>query len=835
MINKNQYEKSVIMLKQSLPVFVRKAYEEFTKCLGEIAAEYGKISKDQPYSVEKACTKLFETRSFFALYFNSFANDIRTTRLIRATQNMRVFHEGNDRSKDEEFYTVNGPDLFAPVTTIESAITLFGITKHQYNDNSPIPLCFEVTRGSRNYNRKADDFQQLNWSEVEGFNGTKTILDCLASRLVLDLGGLFDKFFLKLAEGCGESEDYRALEGESPIRHLEMLCNLSAAAVDPVKAGKIVDFVTGLLMPSVIATYFVFASRLVGAKNDIYQWMYTSFVKDSVTHFDEINYPTRAPVTVASGHADNIGEPHGITEQREVAGNPLMDSQPVQRDDIQRLKRIMIYRNIRMQYSVWASIINAVLSTSCVESSYLKWERSKEKIAGYGLENNGITYNVLQMTVNALYAYIKARYRTYNLTQQLDAKTNVPYQSVKTMGYAIDRVKDEEAVAIIKATIAGKHVEDALITTTADDYKVLGANNVADNQLSEIVLHSAYCLLMVKMIASLGKAKDVTEPATGRPIRDVFAEIFYGILNGINDKYQYITKFTGRDWLSCDCISKATFDILVEVTKYFSPLCGFTRTCHETGPAAVDTRLGDNWGVYIPEDQFVSDSLNKIKDEIKEAPNYFKGEELYFSIGRDLCDIPLFSDILELRFSIKFDTSVFNDDPVPDKIKSARLNDQNGQSLFPKNRLILEGIEKMNFSSSRAFASLESANKAIADIELLADLATEGADAMASNACYSSLAGAIGGIASMEITNDGAAIDIDPNGEKGTITPESPVDANNNILGPTPSDPKDQAELTNHSMESAHQQVERELMASQFNKTTESINKLFNSLILGIK
>lgn len=829
MINKNQYEKSVIMLKEHVPIFVRNAYNSFVTCLDELSSEYmAEAQKESPYSIDKVCKNLFINRDFMKVYNNALPDDVLKLKLYKIVSSIATFDSpksGYD-NKNEEFYTVNGPDIYAPVKAIKPALTVFSAdyTWHKDCEKKVIPLSFEIER-SHNVTEtelrvsEGDKLSDLVNEDIEGFNGVKTILDDLSTTMVVDLAALFDLFFASLAKDYAVDFTEGNQVDSIPTRFIEHLVKLSEAAKQANKSTAIVELVTDKLFGSAISTYFVYASKLVGSKNDIYQWMYTSFVKDSVTSFDEIYYPTKAPVTLDSGHAV-IGEMNGdnISNQRNIAGNPQIQSHPTNNDDELTLKKIMIYRNIRMQYSVWASVINAVLSSKIKWGcSFEKYANSKEK--DVGLPRNRLCYNTLCLARDSLYAYIKARYRTYNLTQQVDPITGVPYQSVKNINIAVDRVKDEEAIAIIKSAIAGKTIEKTLIATENVSYNVSGINNLAVNTLSKFVLRASYLVLMSKMVESLGKAKDVIEPQTGRPKKDVFAEVFYGILNKLKNDFDYYSR-NSTDYRLED-ITDSVYKLLTEISIFYSPLTGF-KPCEDR-----------NFEIYhLRKDHFVTETLNTIVSELEETTYNLDRCTIYYF--NEICSIPLFSDIRILEFSINDQFTVF--DTVP-RYNVLNMNNKNDQVIFPKNRLILEGIEKMNFDSHRSFASLESVNNAIDNLQTLSEMGFEGADAMASNSVYSSLAGVCSGITSLEITNEETAAKdhLTVNDDGGIITEGVNTDADGNINPEGPKDPYDQASLTQHSVESAHQMIEATLEHDLYANASERFNKIFNTVVLGMK
>lgn len=853
MINKNQYERSIITINKNVPVFVRSAYNKFAECLGELQAEYIKAAQEHPHSVQQCIENLLYSKKFTATYASSFPDNVvneKFRNIISALENELYNHNDpaeSERSADEAFYTINGPDIYAPVKSITAKFTPFiKLGNSEYNNK--IAVCFEPMSDSRSIEtmtgkHRTNHDQVFNSWGFEGMNGFETILDNLKSRLVVDIKGLFDNFFAEVSKHIQPTcpidqpiEPGDAKVGDGTLNLKELADVYKTATGD--KAAEVIEYISNLLTKEAIVTYFVYASKLIGAKNDIFQWMYTSFVKDSVSKFDQTLYPTKAPVTLAS----ELGTHGTIDAQRyrDDDGNPMMND--VAEDEPKQMHKILIYRSIRMQYSVWAAIINGVLAVN--KDIYYDglYEESKERNTVWSTKYNTQQNGVYQFTREALMAFVIARYRTYNTTQQIDMITNTPYQSVKNIQLVINKVKDLEAATIVKSVTAGTTtVSTIYFETSPEIYSLLALSAESSKQMRKLVLQGCYLVMLSKMYQNIGKAKDEIEPATGRSRKDLFIEIYMGIANQIRKQIRYFDNFTYDYWKFED-LDNDIYNLIKEIGIYYTPFTSirYVEMMENAEVVGACKTIRRSIGNSSDESPFVSESLNKIYTWLKN----FKGDRKINRriVNETTVDMPIFSEYTRLSDWGNDDTMAIVpgvEYPSSSTVSPVgkEFNQGVGNQLFPKNKIILEGIERMNINEHRMFTSVEAVQHAIDELHVMKDLAFEGADAMASNACYSQLGSVCSGVTSMEITNEEtAAKDKLTVAQHGNDVIDSGLtDAEGNIMAKGTTDTLDQANLTHHSVESAHEQIEADLKNSIFNKTTESFNLVFNDVVLGLK
>lgn len=862
MINKNQYEKSALFIKDNVPIFVRKTYLSFVNMFDELISQYTRVSENNGYSVNKVCKRIIEKRKFMYAYSFLFSHELYAQRLyeIKTNTEIRANHSlfKQDITPDEQFYTVNGPDIYAPVELISTAITPFAYSSNSLNRGSKTPLSsvnleFEITHsafladGKKNY-RKPEDYYSNDLGGITGIEGNPTIFDALSSGCIVDIATLFDYYFslaikyfdaTKSADSTanvnttrlGDTEGDRTVNEEALSLNwlIEFNKRLKSTETTDLKLTEvIIADATCYLTSAVMATYFIFAAKLRGAKNDIYSWAYTAFVKDSVSHFDKAYYPVNAPVTIASGHG--VKEDYHNENSKDdpiyntIDQNAAWDYAGGDGTNLKNVK-MLIYRSIRLQYSTWASCINAIFG----QAYHQDWDdgnnntSSSFNLKNYNTENSAI----LKFVQQSLLEYLRARYRTYNLDTQLDLK-GIPYQGISSIKSAVNAVKDISAAKAIRDSIEGYDVHDILNGTREEAMKVLSLNQTAIIDLSRVFLYGSYLYMLAGIHAHTNNIFDEIETTTGKTKEQLFEEIYYGILNTLREFISIINYADNPEMIRTDVFGQDESCLIKEASKYLTNLRPDLNqnSNWETSRDYFNDEIQELRIIRVDSNDIVPENLIKLS---KSGNDKFICNNILSLIA----DIPLlteFSNLKKCNFnSLKIQSTGF------DCSKAIGFK-ENGEA-FPKNKIILEAIDRFNANSKIRFKSLESLDSAVSTLESMTDLVgtEEGADAMANNSCYSAFGGIGGGICSLEITNSEDTVNdltAEPYAATKKINNLTPTDGDDNLIPEGTSDTIDQLQLTKGtSAESAKVSMENMLKHDVF----ERYNKLFNKYILDIK
>lgn len=813
MINKNQFEKSIIFLKDNTSKFIFKAYKEFVTCLDELSVLYTNTAeKGSPYSVNKSCKHLFATDAFMEAYLKAIPTNIALLKLSDVCRNVQIDnHELPIANNiDEFFYTTTSADIYAPVIRITASVFPHNNTTNYMNEAAYIK--FEIDANDMISPQMTKD-PSFGASFLGGMNGDNTMLDRLTSNCFIDLTYVFDLFFRLLSQFVIPPKD-NSDKPEESIVQIEKLNLIVSKAREVELSERVVNDVTNGIIPSVIATYLVFASKLHGTKNDIYSWAYTAFVKDSVSTIDKTYYPTHAPVTLSSGHGIKGS---GTDVERNKLEDPLMDQISTELNgfddaDLRDSTKKLIYRSIRLQYSTWATIMSAILSTS--DNGKIKDYTKEERTTLI----SGTTYDeILAFVRLVLKVYLSARYRTYNTSLQMDLGAN-PYQSAKAGNKVVSVIKDETAVSYLKdisEVLANKAIGPLFVKTNSLWTTILKADKVSTQLLSKLFLETSYLLMLDKIHAKSGTYLNDIDNSTGKTKLSLYEEVYYGVVNKISNITSSLNNLygaSGADSSIGDIIDHNFAHIITDVTSLFTPF---------THSNDINELMSENNDFVTVLSSFAidyPDSLKRYIDNIKANPDKYDKNYLTSIVG-NIINIPITSDFNKLtNYTLSKIT-----------ITQSMYENQDG-SMFPKNKVVLDSINAMNAKDRYLFKSLESVDNSIEELSNMLDLSSEGADGMANNGCYNALAAIGSGVASMEIHSE------DPDPSKLVVDddiPNTTVDAENNITRPDSTSPEDQAYLT--SSESVHINAEKATEKQLIDSIDNKYGFLFNKYVLGMK
>ena len=814
MINKNQFEKSIIFLKDSVSVFVYKAYSEFITYMDELSSIYtNAASQGCSFSPNESCKILFDDGTFLTAYLKAVAPDVALLRLKDTCLRLTI-DDSQDRrmTPDEQFYNVTSADIYAPVSTIDASVfpNIVGnigpafAGDGYYVEDKEIYIKFEIDIHGSVTSEWADAKDLMNkdlsfrYGTVSGINGDDTVLDHLRSKCSIDLTSLFKSFFSNLAFAAP------VMKGEGPIE-IERLNLLVSKAKEKEISEPIINQTIKELTSKIIATYLVFASKLHGTKNDVYTWAYTSFVKDSVSNIDKTYYPTNAPVTISSGHGID-GKAHGVSPDK--ISDPVMDQITTELNEfgdgaLRESTKKLIYRSIRLQYSTWATIISAILSTKNASANYYDNTIELKASASTQLISDQYSY-ILLFVKRVLYGYLCARYRTYNTSIQLDLGAN-PYQSSKAGSEVVSVIKDETAVAYLKeiSKSAANDNKRLFVDTNGLWLSILKADKVSVQLLAKLFLQASYLLMLSKIHAKVGTFLDDIDNSTGKTKASLYEEIYYGVANNITSDIAKYSSIFDTSFTISDKIDESYTGVIKDTINLFTP---FLSNFDLAGICA-----GKKYPSMVISDNYYPESLKKYSDLLQKSP--LTKQEQSDLIGR-IINIPIKADFNYIS-DFAFSTS------------GHQVYTNQNSSLFPKNKIVLDSIRTMNSKDTYLFKSLEAVDNNIEELDSMLDLSSEAADGMANNGCYNALASIGSGVCSIEIHSEEEPNKLTTDAD----IPETKIDADGNVIRPDSSTPEDQMFLTT---ESAHIKAEQDTEKRIIDNISNKYGFLFNKYVLGM-
>lgn len=778
MINKNQFEKSIIVLKENLPIVIRNGYNKFDHVLRTTIDALNSINEERPASVEKIIQPLLNGNTSLFYLFSSLVEENEFKNFIHKINYETIAFDGDalKLNSDEEFSLVNSTDFYAPLNEIKFSLTAFNSEKFRNlkwkNATCNVPIVFEA---SFSYNEKCSTDSErinpvINSSCITNLFGRKTILDNLETCCIIDFSRFCDRLFYEIVKSIDIADGQNTAS-------LNFLISIKDVLDSDKVTNDILTKIEKDIMASAVATYLVYASKLIGAKPDIFQWAYSAFVKDAQSHFDKSHYPLNAPVTVSSGHSVT-GYTYGNKNSKYNEAALDMNTAQIDRyggDDSSDPTKALIYRNIRLNHSAWSSVMNTILS-GCPRNIFKRSITNEEEFRninkGYGYEDT-TNMNIHRFTMSVLSEYIKSKTRTYNTSIQLtqDLKIN---ESANLINFSANQIKEAYSTDIIKHSITEYNETDLFLPYDENVAGLLTLNTNVSKTLADTFLDASYLLLLSYTHDSIGNIIEETDPITGKTNKELFEEIYYGISSKINidiEKYSYHEK----------CIT-AQNNIDASIAAY-TPHFSCT-TCKND----IDDELHHviNTGASLP------------------YPEYDPYEHDVYA--------PLISEYTRLK-------NLYCIDDINKNATIATIIERN-KGRFPKNRLVTTALSYCGKNAEkRAFASLESLEEYLISLESLSE---EGADAMANNAAYSAL-GTIGGaVTELEITNS-----ADHNTTDNIPLDSTETDSNDYLIKESSGDAEYMTKVVSGSLES--------LAPKEVNKATQLIkkyNSIFNKMLL---
>lgn len=906
MITKNQYEKSVIFIKSNMPGFVRTSYMEFAKLFSNVADFISVKYSSNPYQAASAAKALsIGATDIIALAKNLSSNNLNGTNgndvinviLSDICKNTEVDESFETISADEAFFVKNSQDIYAPLKKIRLAVTPFtgfddinsSYTYKKYG-LSKIPIAITISDTFR-YDESLTKNDSLSEVHLGGFDiedsmGADTILDRLCSVCYVDINQLFACFLENLSDRIKErdaNDDVRSKvdpgigklffddksrdEDAMCDREVSRLIKIAKEAMDPDNSElirEVIESVTDVLVTSAVMTYLVFAAKIVGAKPDVFSWAYKSFIKDEMNHFDIANYPTAADVASFTGKAsDGEGNLQTRYTQDGAINEALSEAHIAQDSEYSRTQKAFVYRNIKLKFSSWSAVINALFATHCSKGN-------KTFFSQYDMDRlhsitecpfrlmadpkRTPTFNALyKVACTALVQFLRCKYRTYNTTIQISKNSDIPCSSNSMIKPVVSLIRDEEARVALKNCLGLSNnktdrsklmLDDIMIVHDAKVETILKFNESATTKVGNIFLRIAYLILMNYTHINMGNVISQKDPITGKTWGQIYDEIYYSLAKSISDELKLYGKYPSMSSVSVDYHSNRAFnDSLTLLTPYLKDSTdhlnidgfGYESSIPNTYFGRFSGKIVNyNFG-WTANDK-IPEYFKKVADFISDKKNKYTirnlGHSNFDVIVEDISDIPYISECYAIRLDFDCDFGSIKDNDI------VLQNPVNADgSLFPKHRLLTEAIGRLTPSVKRSFVSLESMDSAISTIESLTNVGLEGADGMANNSCYSAL-GALGGsVGSLEITNEMCEKDGDRKSRyvvetTNFISPLGPtVDGDGNLTGGVEAATVDQKKFTSSESSGSFDKIDDMMSMKKRKEIIERYNTLFNRLI----
>jgi hypothetical protein len=776
---KNQFEVSINFLTNNIPGYIRKLYEGFLILENELYTQLNYVHNSNPYSADSFAGGILGGPEFIQI-IKSIMSEENQIILQNYMQNLSSFDSMpksvlNDEFEQERFETIDGGDLYAPVTEISSIISTF-----PYDDGigppllyfKPIVLPSYYKLDIEKYGDKTSETQFFDTYTISDNSGNISLFDCLNSKLCIDINHVFSFFMNGICEHVKISLPPRLPEpgdeqNEYSWKLYTSIHTLIQSGDDGWNTfiGEFLNNYTRLVLGSATLTYLTYAGKLIGAKQNTYDWLYTTFIKDAVSDIEKGNY-NDVDIMAFAGYMSKKNINHG--GEPPITGNDnIIDKRytgwqtAIQKniDDHKEWDVNLLYKVLRLKYSNWCTAVNAVISISAANRCKNSTDEDYKKVF-HGLDN---TYGPIATAQEILKEYIGVYFSAYNVYAFPSGKNDAVGKAGIFIDTAVKRITDGNTLETIAdncinvfhkkcgCTKICKHpktIKNYFISSSGA-LGSLYSTTLSKNVLADLFMMYTYIIILTGLYNNAQTILDEKDNLTGRSKKEFFFEIYNALLVKANDilNPNFYKTFSG--------IVTRGFDRSYGL--YTNPYTGFNSMLKQLYSSLTDYyNKYNNYGVNDVTKQNL-ETIRNILDKIREPAAVAKNthvypvkkytrefEEIQRRMLADLYDIHPLSYIARLAYK-PYSTNIPAYKYDNNKIINAIPNFSYSRSghLFPKNKITDEILTKVQFSTPKLFSSLESADVILKTVE---------DSALGNNANYS-LLGSIGGAVTDEADN----------------------------------------------------------------------------------
>jgi hypothetical protein len=796
----NQFESSISFIHNTLPGYIRGIYEKFIALENELYSQLNTAFGTNPYSVNSFIRDvIYESGPQFiqmCKYIMSRENQLYLQKKIleyckeEVTRPLYI----HTREIKDEFNAMPGGDIVAPIEDIQGFVSSFPFSIR----TSILPvICIEpVVKGGcgtlegeilgKNkveYNSKRKDsfWDYTIYDEV----GNIQLLENVYSLLKIDIDHVLTYFFytfLAITVKYIRHEKEERNFWESYKEFHERLNNDEDDIIIKEREAILTKYIA-MVEGSAILTYMSYGGRLIGSKGNMLDWLYNTFIKETVSDIEQGEYQKNVDITAFSGHQlysmrerDN---PDNFIQKAELDSQKALQKVIPSNDVVWNTS--LIYKHLRLNYSNWCTAINAIANISKEKKGYHYYKDTyfsycNQDIDGY-----------LRMANHILSEYISHHYATYNVFIYPTPDRATFNDAGFFMDFVANRIFDKEIKGIIKDSSKYlEKIQDYFIYS-ADVMGILKSIGLVKNCLADIFMTYTYIIMLNGLYNSQSSILDEKDALTGRPKKELFNEIYTSLVNKVNEYlqcgcrhylYKDIVIYDGKT-ISYEEWNKGIYSIYNNaITNIFTPLENFRCRYEIKNNVDIDALRG---------------VLCNIKSPITFSPSYI---EFYNNESESV--IELITELYDIHpISVITDLSVFQERCGKVKYFSDPVTEVNPKSsysrtghLFPRNRITNDLINQTRLYEPKMFKSLEDAHEII-------EKAKEDSS-IGNNANYS----AIGGLG-------------------GSVTDEE------NVMSKSNEEPVGENSIKFLGSESYN------VNAVKLNNLIDSWNDLFNKVVLG--
>lgn len=664
-----------------------------------------------------------------------------------------VISEGEEYNLFNRAYSLNKTLKNASIVNIRES----NITKGFL----PLIYCEIIPEFNRYISKNKFSYKVKNTGlySVEDMEGGVSILNYLNSSINISIENVFDAFYNialnkmihKLDKIIDINKDY--------IESFTLFYN----AFMELDRDDIYEVVRQI-KASCISTYLTFMGRLLGAKSDIIDWLYTTFVKESTDEIEQGRYPYSSSIFDKTDLTKNPDDDDHYLKINMPGENNNIDKRNFDNDVFRKKvmhgadnwnERILL-KSLRLQFSAWACVINTITKISSKNTNSgrnISILNNDIPIKNY-VERNESNINLAR---SALYSLLSAKYRTYNLEVQphKNKKGNL-IKSNDFMKLSLNRIHDPSArMNIAKDAKFDKLTENSLVylnKLSTLSTSVTSMDRITMNIFSDLFMLTSYLILMDYSRDHIQDLVKQPDPFTGKPNTDLFEEAYGGVENKIRQtitnlfkesKKGIMNKYIRKEY---DCENrydefkdnlKKTLRIFTSFSdkeETFSDLDDVCNLYKEKNtlmnsiiPKKTIPLAKVNYNIYpynTNSDNCVNNGLNELS-----YINYNYEDSSSCEMNVNLIHLnnlfyPPFTDILRftlLSSTTSMDVKYYKENNLKkEDEKDKAIFDFTSQQggLFTKNRMVIDAIDKVGDTNAKnVFASFKSIESSLEDLK----------------------------------------------------------------------------------------------------------------------
>jgi hypothetical protein len=749
----NQFESSISFIHNTLPGFIRGIYEKFIVLENELYSQLNTAFQTNPYSVNSFIKDvIYESGPQFiqmCKYIMSKENQIYLQKKILEYCTEEVSYTIYKQVEDtkDEFNAMPGGDINAPIRDIQGFVSSFPFSIN----TSVLPvICIEpVVQGgcgtleSEIYGSNKAEYNSKRYDTFWDYRvydevGNVQLLENVFSRLKIDIDHVLTYFFYTFLAITVNYIRYSREEKNFWESYTEFHDKLNNDADDTFvkEREEILNKYIAIVEGSAILTYMSYGGKLIGAKGNMLDWLYNTFIKETVSDIEQGEYQKNVDITAFSGQ-----QLYNTKETDVVKDNFI---QKAELDNQKALKKVLpsgdivwntnlIYKNLRLNYSNWCTTINAIAN---IDKGKGNCHYYKDTYFAYcGKDVDGY----LQMANHILSEYISHYYATYNVFVYPNPDEPTFNDAGFFMDFVANRIINKEIKVIIRDSSKYlKRIQDYFIDST-DVLGILKSIGLVKNCLADIFMTYTYIIMLNGLYNSQSSILDEKDALTGKSKKELFNEIYAALVNKVNEYFRYGTRIylyqdiiiyngatiTYEEW------KKGIYSIYNNtLANIFTPIENFRYRYEIKNNVQIDA---------------LRDALKNIKSPITFTPPYTESPD-----RNDESIIELLTELYDIHpISVIADLSVYHEKcgkitVFHDAVTSANPTSSYSRTghIFPRNRITNDLINQTRLYEPKMFKSLEDASDII-------DKAKEDSS-IGNNANYSAIGGLGGSVTDEE-------------------------------------------------------------------------------------